>query len=168
VAATIVAALGSSIGCARDAAVESSDQHLIGGVEAPGIELDAVGALREDDGEGPATFCTGTLVSPSTVLSAKHCSWGGGRGRVSFSIGFDASKPRRAVDVVAKVASPVNRDGIGAKTSDVSLYLLAEPILDVKPLRLSPSVLSTTDVGREFTAVGYGRVAGFGRRGSLR
>src|SRR5690606_36303846 len=51
----------------------AADGAIIGGVQVSSAKLDAVGSLQIDLGDGRRVpFCTGSLISPTVVVTAKH------------------------------------------------------------------------------------------------
>ena len=65
-------AVACSSGSSKD---DTSSSDIIGGVEATGATLNAIGAVGNKDGDaGFSYFCTATLIAPDLVLTAKHCA----------------------------------------------------------------------------------------------
>lgn len=178
VLALLFSVVGSGIaGCAAHDEVEVAAgpaDEIIGGVDAASVKLDAIGSLVFDG----KSFCTGTLIAPTLVLTAKHCALqldDGTVGRnylltdvgsVSFAIGHDSTAPRRAVTVKRTDMASLNVGGIGYG-ADVAVYTLDEAITEVDPLPVSPAFLTEADVGKAFVAIGYGvrdRAGSSGRR----
>ena len=94
----VVSSLAMLAGCSSaDDAANDADQDLIAGTDAVGAEFDAVGMLVMQGSDGMTSLCTGTLIAPTVVLTAKHCAMrnpskeGSGvntdAGRVLFLIG---------------------------------------------------------------------------------
>ena len=157
--------------CASDPdSIRSTDDDIIGGVDAPSPKLDAVGAIfaRQPDSLNGGR-CTGTLIAPDLVLTAKHCvltdpsnphsptmlAAGGG---FEFLVGYDRNAPRKRVlanDVLLCAPDEGGSSGLGC---DVALLRLSEPITDVTPIPVSKTPLGPELIGTRFTAIGYGTI----------
>lgn len=177
-----LAGLSLAVACSQSSAPASSDSaDIIGGVDATGAKLNAIGAVGNKVGEsGFDYFCTATLIAPDLVLTAKHCATSGPPANhrhmdddaVYFAIGPDSQKPLKMVKAKTVVISPLDEGGFVKYGSDVAIYVLEEPITDVKPLRFAASALGRDQVGKIFTAVGYGvrdrqRTSGQRRAGAV-
>lgn len=132
----------------------------------------AVGLLLADRGSGLAPDCSGSLVSPTVVVTAAHCIVGVPSGR--FEVSFDSHYVAGSSAVVwgTGYADPLygtdNKD-----TYDVGVVVLDSPVHGVTPFALpaagmldAPGVKSgsVTNVGygyadRTFTFDGYRRVS---------
>ncbi len=164
------------VGCSSsepDGVQTGDDDEIIGGVEASGAQLNAIGSMgRRDSWTNELSyFCTATLVAPTVVLSAKHCAQSGPDGIV-FMVGPDSKKPIQTVPVKEIVHAPDGEGGFVELGQDVALFLLSEPVKDVKPLRYINGHIPEGRVGSKLTAVGYGvrdreRNSGQRRAGAL-
>lgn len=138
-------------GCGPDAArtIPRAQQPIVGGTDDPGDP--EVVALLVDK----AQWCTGTLVSPTTVLTAGHCANPIGPSN-AYAVGFgeDASHPTRVVKALEEVPHP-QYTAEGAPY-DFALVHLAEPVVDVPVAQVRRAPLSQTDVGAQIRHVGYG------------
>lgn len=156
-----------ALACSDSSGVAESttDDSIIGGVDATGAKLNAIGTIGHKGFDDSFDyFCTATLIAPDVVLTAKHCATHDPKsGRtmlddepVYFAVGPDSTKPLETVRAKSVLVSPVHDGGFVELGSDVALYFLEAPIDDVKPLRVDPSRIGETKVGEKFTAVGFG------------
>jgi hypothetical protein len=176
VAISVVMALS---GCARPGDADRDeppdrDRALVGAFPATDPNLSAVGAVAVVQGadgveEAPVIVCTGVLIGPSTVVTAKHCldapvEFGEGH-RLVFLVGVDGATPTARIEVLASEGAPDDYGGYNGYGADVGVLQLREPVRDVAPLRIA-SVQSAM-VGTDFLAVGYGAMDSsqtYGRR----
>ena len=147
--------------------IERGAQSLIAGVGASDPALDAVGTvsfLHPADVEEPGALeliCSASLIAPQTVLTAKHCvdiiRLAGDFGYVPvFTIGPDAAKPLRMVEVVDYRVAPGDVGGYVSRGHDVAALFLAEPVTDVEPLKFAQA--AGADIGRPFAGVAFGKL----------
>lgn len=168
----------ASFACATDAGTEESD--IIGGVDARSAKLDAIGTIGTKDWEGKYDFfCTATLIAPKVVLTAKHCAAAGpgqtprlAGEKIYFAVGWNVDEPKQVVEAVDVLLSPLDDGGMVKFGSDVAVYILAEAVKDVTPMPYAAAHLAADQVGKTFTAVGYGvqdrnRTVGTRKAGSL-
>jgi hypothetical protein len=142
------AALAAAVavaGCgAEDAEIGDRSQDIIGGVALRSARYDAVGAFGYADGAGGFfATCTGTLITPSVVLTSGSCYTFPGD---NFVIGPDARAPRQ----VATVASLA----WDAQGSGFVLVRLTAPVPGVAPIEVA--LLDPARQGTRFVGVGYG------------
>jgi hypothetical protein len=140
-----------------DPDVARAEQALIGGFPADSVEFDAIGAVTAERSSFISgtrePICTGTLIAPNLVVTAKHCT--DGSSPLYFAIGADGSAPIRDVEVIAIERGPdVEDDFPRGLTNDVAVLHLAESITEVEPLAWRH--LTDADVGGEFISIGYG------------
>jgi secreted trypsin-like serine protease len=160
------AGISLAFACSTPSAPEgASDDSIIGGVDATGAKLNAIGSVGNKSGDsGFDYFCTATLIAPDLVLTAKHCATDGPPANrrhmddddVYFAVGPDSTKPLEMVKARDVVISPIDEGGFVKYGSDVAIYVLETPITDVKPMRFARSTLAKDQVGKIFTAVGFG------------
>ena len=100
--------------------------------------------------EGNGGLCSGTLIAPSVVLTAKHCHCGQVNARVKF--GVDLQRPDKTIGVSKSVA--MGTCGLGLdKGQDVALLFLENPsTVTPRTLAAAKMIASIVDV----TAVGFG------------
>ena len=157
----------ASVACSATSGTSGAtgESDIIGGVDATGAKLNAIGTLGKKGWDGELSyFCTATLVAPNVVLSAKHCATHEPKtgqtlldeGDVFFMVGPDSTKPIKTVRAKQVLLAPVHDGGFVSLGSDVAIFLLDEKIDDIAPLRVDGSLLSRGKVGQKFTAVGYG------------
>jgi len=149
-AATVVA------GCATDdVSVSESGDELVGGFPVPSPTLDAIGAIAAPARSGAILpICTGTLIAPKVVVTAKHCFEEVDVTRLEFFVGSDATTPKQRIRVVSvavesTVVNPDDRFG-----ADVAVVILERAPTGVTPLRFAP--FDARLRGTTFSVVGYG------------
>ncbi len=131
------------VGTPANAIVTNDDVGALG-AQMFASSFDAVVALSGG--------CTGTLIAPNVVLTARHCGAGVGS---SIWFGDDRSNP----EFTATVASRVNPGGnVGGLLSgnDLTILTLTQdvPLNVAAPMSLTPDTLSL--VGSEALMMGYG------------
>lgn len=170
-AACVTVASGAACSSPSDPVASSADvrdDDIIGGVDAKSAKLDAVGSLLLDANGAKSAFCTGTLIAPTVVLTAKHCTTQLADpttgtvetlftqlGTVSFAIGSDSTAPKREVKAKSIDRTRLAVGGIGYG-ADMAVYILEAPITDIVPMPISATGLAEADIGKSFVAIGYG------------
>jgi hypothetical protein len=156
------AALAAAVtGCAaEEPATAGSSEEIIGGVALKSARYNAIGAFGYGDGAGGFfASCTGTLITPSVVLTSGSCySFPGD----SFVIGPDVSAPLQVATVASVVSDPLG--------SGLTLVRLTAPVTGVTPIGVA--LLDASRAGTRFMGVGYGvqntdYAAGTRRAGSM-
>lgn len=182
-----VLALASAAGLAprgarAEGGVAARREAIVGGEDAPEDEWVVQITASEQSIE-----CTGTLVAPNLVLTARHCI-------ANFNLSEFACDPRDPTPQLISPFWPATRlrvfagssliteprgaqpDAVGRQLfaeakpgfcqGDIALVLLDRPILGVRrvPLRLD----DTTWVGEPVTTSGWGSIDTFARRAPVR
>lgn len=141
---TAVLALAACAG----APASTEDAPLIGG---SADSTRAVGAFVSSG----RSFCTGTLIAPRVVVTAKHCTENM-PADAAFAFGADARAPERVVGIERFVRATPDRGGFIGKGSDVAGVVLAEDVGDIAPIPVAARALDATEIAQRFVAIGYG------------
>lgn len=117
--------------------------------------------LRHTNADASVAFiCTGTLITPDTVLTAAHCltdvdGYNLTQVRVSSGSVWTEDVPeRQATDWLVHPDYSVSDDGLEI-TADLGLVFLGEPYL-LEPAVLHAAAITKADVGTPFRYVGWG------------
>lgn len=140
-------------------------QAIIGGAPTDDPKYGAVGALGwVFPGYGVVhVFCSGTLVAPNAIVTARHCTPSIDEGFAIdvvpvFIFGSDAYNPSAAVPITSYVnAPPSPQPGGGLLLDggrDVSVVQLESSVTDVVPAKLG--LFDESFLGGQFEIVGYG------------
>jgi V8-like Glu-specific endopeptidase len=157
-------------------AVRQTQQAIFGGEDVPSSPVnDAVVALVRSTGPSSLRICTGTVIAPNLVLTARHCvtdmetldvqcdSQGNARGgtarlgkdytpqelRVYATLRIDAASAPLAVGV--RIWRP---DSTIACNTDIALVILDRNLpMQPRPVRLDGAA---TEPGERLTLFGYG------------
>jgi hypothetical protein len=152
----LLLACASDTADSNEANIDSSGDEIVGGTTTSAYSY--VVAV----GNAQGAFCSGTVVSKRTVVTAAHCA--PGITRVFF--GPRAARPTASIAVVREIAHPGYDEN--SMTNDVAVLALASDA-PVQPAPLLREGLANngTWIGPDFTFVGYGITngttgAGFG------
>jgi hypothetical protein len=128
---------------------------LIGGFPTTSAKLNAIGAVGVADGNGGfRPTCTGTLIGPTMVLTAKHCIQNIDPAQLAFLIGPNALAPGAIIGVRGTAVEPTLTGGLIDFGSDVGIMHLVVPFTDVPPMPVA--AMTDNRIGTRMTAVGYG------------
>lgn len=153
--------------------VASADDGIVGGVDAKGHGLDAVGSIVAADDTETLNFCNGTLIGPKLVLTSKRCAIqevtpdDGGPGTVKqvlvdkyplyFITGADIASPSHKIRIESvDVCLAPETGGVDGFGCNVALYRLKEAITDIPPLPFTDRALGVELVGKRFSTLSYG------------
>jgi hypothetical protein len=162
-------------GCGAADSGESSDE-LRGASAATGIEFAAVGALGVARGSAFSVTCTGTLVAPNKVITAKHCVTSDPEGKnldkveqgLSFLVGAKVSANAKRYRVTSASVPTAMEGGFIGYGSDVAMLTLETSVAGIAPLAISATV---PRVGEKLAVVGFGfdetETKGERRKGSM-
>lgn len=154
--AVFAAAMLVVAGC-RSSEPASDSAPLVGGFDAKHPLFDAIGAVVTVNQDGTATpVCTGTLVSPTTIVSSKECLLlFGAKNKLAFAVGYDMTAPRRVVPITSTEWERGRvKSGMAGVGADIAVGRLADAITDVVPIPVEAP--TDKDVGQKLLTVGYG------------
>ena len=138
-------------GCGPSVNVSSRHDAIYGGTLDVGDP--AVIALGTGGSGIYSMYCSGTLIAPSTVLTAAHCINAFGASPDEFVLfGTYADTSTRAVRVLEEFKDPLYDQAI----HDFGLLRLATPVTDVEPVTLNDAPLQSSSVGWTIRYVGFG------------
>lgn len=137
--------------------------------ELDGEDHPYVGLMVFDVNGTPAWRCTGTLLSPTVMLTAGHCTFGTSGGRVWFESDVDAGIPENgypygggtSIEFKAVYTNPNYNDG-AFYLFDVGIAILKKPVhTDTYGVLADIGTLDGLSTQRglqeqSFTVVGYG------------
>lgn len=171
-AVTLISALSF---CACDASPSPTTDHsaaseraVIAGFDAKSPSLNAIGTVGRYDADlGIYSYwCTATLITPTLVLTAKHCAMSTTLATfgekltslmpVHFAVGPDSAHPTKLYEIVAAELSSVNEGGFIKLGNDVAVLTLKEAVEGVTPIAVAQTAFAASDVGRSFVSVGFG------------
>lgn len=147
---------GDLTGAPESATVGTSTQGIRNGTREPRIlpltegQTLALGWLHPL-GDPSANFCTGTIIAPNIVATARHCVEGRNNRNLSFGIGLLPSDPQASFRVAGVFAHP---------NVDAALLVLAEDAVarvpEIEPIAFNREAPWEGLIGSEVEAGGYG------------
>jgi hypothetical protein len=139
-------------------------QAIIAGSPAPSATYAAVGALVYYHPEVGVldSFCSGTLVAPKAITTARHCTPNIDLALESgmipaFAIGADAFNPDQVIPITDYINAPAVASNGGLLQDggrDVAVAHLASAPVGVKPAKLG--LFEDKMVGSKFDVAGFG------------
>jgi V8-like Glu-specific endopeptidase len=103
--------------------------------------------------DGTWIYCSGTLISPTVVLTAAHCATDGEDVGVTFDPAYQAGDTVYYGTFHADPLYPGNQ----SDAHDIAVVVLDEAVTGITPARLPEAgSLSTLSSTQRFTSVGYG------------
>ena len=139
--------------CTSEGGTEAATQDVIGGFPAFSAKLDGIGAVGVlGDLDAVLPVCTGTLVTPTMVLTAEHCLEDVEPEELRFLIGPNALAPRRTISVRGVVRETSVAGSMTGLGSDVAVMHLSEAVLDAPLMAYAP--FEAAPAARRFSVVG--------------
>lgn len=137
----------------------SANSHAITNGTFDGNKHPSTGALVDYDSRGTSyAFCTGTLISPTVMLTAAHCNPGTERVKVTF----EAIVQNAAVMYTGRFIAHANYRAAQSDPHDIAVIVFDSPIAGITPAKLPTAGLFDTLKnngmlnGTSYTAAGYG------------
>jgi secreted trypsin-like serine protease len=138
--------------------------------ELDGDDHPHVGLLVFDVGGSPAWRCSGTLLSPTVMVTAGHCTYGTSGGRVWFEPDVDAGIPGNGYPIGGGTSYEFKEIHTHPNYNDGAFYLYDVGVVILrKPVKKLETYGTLAEVGlldelatkrgqqdRSFTVVGYG------------
>jgi hypothetical protein len=148
-----------------EAPLGNASQAIIGGAPAVDAKLAAVGAVVwfHPDFGVVQVFCSGTLVRPNAIVTARHCTPNIDLApqigvQAAFAFGPDGYNPTQLIPITSYVnapAAPGNEKGLlldGGR--DVAVAHLQSPAAGITPAKLGE--FKDNMLGKQFQIAGFG------------
>jgi secreted trypsin-like serine protease len=142
-------------GCLGAPPIDEQSSEIVGGTVDngdPGVVL-----LIHQKVDGTST-CTGSLITPTVILTAAHCTDGpppGGQDSYLAFFGTDGQKMQGQTEKVIQIVPHPQYDG-DSRDHDVGVMILAKPVA-VPPLTVNMQPLAKSVEGADTRLVGFGR-----------
>jgi hypothetical protein len=155
--------LGGLVACTQETAGDSGQpaqarQPILYGTEAiDEAQFGAVGALMYEAPYGMDQACSGTLIAPNAVVTAKHCTKYIDQGPTYMAFGFDAAAPDQMIPITSYVVAPDSRHNPGLLKNggrDLAVVYLESAPVGIQPAKLGH--FTNCMLGKQFQIAGYG------------
>ncbi len=150
--------------------VRTDQGKIINGTEDQGDPSIIAVYAREPEAEGGA-LCTGTVVSPTVVLTAAHCVHPELVGQnavfsvlTSWNL-LDSENPSPRLAVKSVHYHPGFSKAALLDGNDIAVVILAEPT-QLAPIKINRQSIAPSLVGEDVRIVGYGLNTRFGKEGA--
>ncbi len=162
---------GCSLQTSGESESKAAPQQIVDGVPTSGSALDAIGGIVFK--YAPAHIedfsCTGTLIAPKVVLTARHCVLGDPGWHFfplpSFNnfvvFGDNVTKPKQKLKIKGYVTAPPSAAGglLNDGGRDVAVLYLDKAPQGITPAKLGH--FSASMLGTQFRIAGFGQTENF-------
>lgn len=152
-----------ALGLSSAASTTTATAKIANGTNCTDLNKSPVVAVLRNNADGSAGICSGTMISPTKVLTAAHCLEGAAS--VDVLLGISASKLAYVTSFSWKIHPNFSRAANGALSQDVGV--INTPV--ALPLPTVPILSSTSaQVGQKAVIFGYGTTGTAEDYGQLR